>query len=431
MSPVSSPERIALVVSEFPRYVDAYFLREIAELARRGIRFRIFSLRTFRGTVVHTAARPFLADTEYVPFLFSRRLLRAQAWALRRRPGRYLGALATVIAGCLGKPRALVRALAVFPKSVYFARVLADEGIRHVHANWASHPATSALVMARLADVSWSFGAHASDLYLDGSMLALKIAEARFVVTCTRENGRHLAAVGGAAAAGKVFVSYHGVDLDRFVPPARPRPAGPFHVLAVGTLRDCKGLPDLIEAVGILRGQGLPVSCTIVGDGEERAGLERLSRRLHVDSWVRITGYLSQEALIPLYQGADVVALPARPESHFGIPNVLLEALAVGTPVVCTRLPSLVELMEDGEHGLYVPERDPAALAEALRALASDPARRRAMGESGRRKVEALFDARRNATTLEALFRPAGAAPRPTSQAAELAAAPSPTGAGS
>ena len=82
---------VALVVSEFPRYVDAYFLREVSELARRGIRFRIFSLKTFRGTVVHEAARPFLPATEYVPFLFSWRLLRAQAWALRRRPGRYLG----------------------------------------------------------------------------------------------------------------------------------------------------------------------------------------------------------------------------------------------------------------------------------------------------------------------------------------------------
>ncbi len=395
--------RLGLVVSQFPRYVDAYFLREISALASRGIRFRIFSLRGFDGAVVHAAAKPFLPDTVYVPFLFSWPLARAHARFLYQMPLRYLGTLATVIGGTLRQPRALVRSLAVFPKSVYLAELVRTEGIAHVHANWASHPATSALVIARLTGISWSFTGHASDIYIDNAMLPEKLRAAEFVVTCTSHNQGYLARAAGLTTADKIVVSYHGVDLARFAPPAQ-RPVDRFRILTAGTLRECKGFPDLVEACRLLAGRAIAFDCTIVGDGEERAGLERLIRRLGLQDRVRITGYLSQEDLIPLYQQASVVALPALSESHFGIPNVLVEALAVETPIVCTRLPSLSELMEDGECGLYVPERDPGALANALEQLARDPARCRAMGAAGRRKITTLFDAEKNTAALEALF---------------------------
>jgi glycosyltransferase involved in cell wall biosynthesis len=411
--------RLALVVSQFPRYVDAYFLREIAALAARGIQFRIFSLRNFDGKVIHEQARPFLGQTVYIPFLFSWRLLQAQARALGRSPRRYLGALLTVIAGSWRSARALATNLAIFPKSVYFAELVRDDGMPHVHANWATHPATAAMVISRLADAPWSFAGHASDIYLHTTMLAEKIRAAKFVVTCTRYNREYLAGVGGEGTAQKIFVSYHGVDLERFRP-APGRSADGFRILAVGTLLDCKGFDDLIQACSILLGKGVSFDCTIAGDGRERRPLERLIRRLELMDRVRITGYVSQEALIPLYQNAGVVALPARAEGHFGIPNVLLEALAVGTPVVCTRLPSLPELMEDGVHGLYVPERAPRALADALETLARDPERRRIMGEAGRQRVEMLFDTEKNVAVLENLFRAARGTPAPGSEAGTI-----------
>jgi glycosyltransferase involved in cell wall biosynthesis len=422
-SPPAAPgERpIALVVSQFPRYVDAYFLREIAGLAARGIHFRILSLREFDGKVIHDIARPFLPDTTYVPFFFSRRILLAQLWALARCPGRYLRALATVIAGSWRRPRALARTVAVFPKSVYFARLVAEEKIAHIHANWATHPATSAWIMSRLTGVPFSFAGHASDIYLDRTMLADKIRAAKFVATCTRFNKQYLAALAGAGAADRIVVSYHGVDLERFRP--APRRAGPFRILAVGTIITCKGFDDLIEACGILAGKNVPFECAIVGDGAERRRLERLIERLELADRVSITGYVSQEALVPLYQQASVVALPAIADAHFGIPNVLLEALAVETPVVCTKLPSMPEMMEDGVQGLYVPERAPEALAAALEALARDPARGRAMGEAGRRTVQALFDTEKNIAVLEQALRAAArgdAAPAAPREKTEL-----------
>jgi glycosyltransferase involved in cell wall biosynthesis len=416
---------IAFVVSQFPRHVDAYFLRELTALAARGVRFQIFSLRRFRSKVVHAEARPLLARTVYVPF-FSWQLIQAHLNVLARMPGRYFGAFGTLLRGCWRQPRLLLRALAAFPKAVYFATLVQPRQLRHIHANWATHPAMSALVMSRLSGVPWSFTGHASDIYLHTAMLAEKLQAAKFVITCTRYNRDYLVRLAGEAVASKIVVSYHGIDLAKFQPIPKSS-APPFRVLAVGTLMAGKGFSDLIAACRILASRGLACDCTIVGDGRERRRLTRLIRRAGLSAQVRITGYLPHESLIHLYQQAHVVVLPARSESHFGIPNVLLEAMAVETPVVCTPLPSLAEVVRDGQHGLYVPERDPVALANALATLARDPQRCRAMGTAGRRTIEALFDAATNVNLLAAMFCTEPQASWSTVEAASSAAHPSAT----
>src|SRR5262249_37416890 len=213
----------------------------------------------FDGNIVHAAARPFLADTTYAPYLLSWPVLRANLRFLARMPVRYLSTLLMVIARLIPHPRAFLRTVAVLPKTVYFAERVERESIPHIHANWASHPATAALVMARLTGVSWSFTGHASDIYIDNAMLAHKIRAAGFVVTCTRHNKDFLARVGGEDTADRIAVSYHGVDLTRFAP--ADRTPGPFRILTVGTLRECKGLTDLIDACRILADRRLPFEC--------------------------------------------------------------------------------------------------------------------------------------------------------------------------
>jgi colanic acid/amylovoran biosynthesis glycosyltransferase len=401
----SEHRTIAFVVSQFPRYVDAYFLREVAALAERGLHFQIFSLLNFDGKVIHKDAQALLPRTVYIPFFFSRPLWKAHAHFLTHAPGRYFGALWTLVRGCGRSPKTFTKALAVFPKSVYFAKLVKDQHIAHVHANWASHPAVSAMVIAQLTGAPWSFAGHASDIFLDTTMLAEKIRAAQFIVTCTRYNKGYLTSVGGTETGNKIIANYHGVDLKKFIPVPKDIHSR-FQILAVGTLLPCKGLPDLIAACRLLAARNVDFDCTIAGDGPERRKLEGLIQSNGLIDRIKILGYVSQEALIPLYQQADVVALPALSESHFGIPNVLLEAMAVQTPVVCTPLPSLVEVLEDGKNGIYVPEQSPEALANALVMLAQDPDRRRTMGALGREKIEALFDTEKNVDTLAALFRP-------------------------
>src|SRR5262249_39777771 len=119
--------------------------------------------------------------------------------------------------------------------------------------------------------------------------------------------------------------------------------------------------------------------------------------------------YRPQEEVIPAYHRAAAVVLPAHHEDHFGIPNILIEGLAAGTPVVCTELPSLGELVEHDRSGLFVPERDPARLADAIELLLAEPERGERLAKEGRRRVEQHFDMEQTVGELFETFRAASA----------------------
>src|SRR5262249_32766915 len=154
---------------------------------------------------------------------------------------------------------------------------------------------------SRLAGVPWSFAGHASDIYLDTTMLAEKIRAADFVVTCTGHNKEYLSGLAGGHAASKIAVSYHGLDLKKYSPVPKAA-ADRLRILAVGTLLECKGFDDLIEACALLEERGVRFECDIVGDGPERKSLEQLIRTRGLGDRVTIKGYVAQEDLIPLYQ---------------------------------------------------------------------------------------------------------------------------------
>lgn len=275
-----------------------------------------------------------------------------------------------------------------------------------MHANWATYPATAAWTISRLTGIPFSFSGHATDIFVHKAMLPEKIAAARFVVTCTGYNRGYLAGLAPGHAA-RIETVYHGVDLERFERHGATRERE--LVVSVGTLRACKGFDDLIRAIGLLRDRGRATRLEIVGEGEDRPALERLVAELGLADRVALLGYRPQEEVVPAYHRAAAVVLPAHHEDHFGIPNILIEGLAAGAPVVCTELPSLGELVEHGKSGLFVPERDPSRLADAIAELLDDPARGAAMAAEGRRRVAERFDMRRTVDRLFEKFRDADA----------------------
>src|SRR5262249_28693702 len=123
-----------------------------------------------------------------------------------------------------------------------------------------------------------------------------------------------------------------------------------------------------------------------------------------VEERVTLTGYVPHEELARIYPRATVLVHPARSANHFGIPNVILEAQAARVPVVCSPLPALTELIEDGVSGVYVREDDVAMLAQTLRTLHADPARRRRLADEGYRRVVERFDIERTVVRLARLF---------------------------
>ncbi len=383
--------KIVFIVSKFPCYDEAFILREMHALSKQAD-IRIFSLRNnAKEKIVHDQAADLLPLTVYVPYFLSPRVLGANLEMLLTRPFRYLKALGKLIFGNLKSPNFLIKSLAFFPKSVYLASWMLREKIDMMHAYWATYPASVALAASEISGLPFSFTGHAHDIYLDTTQLKEKIEAAKFVSTCTSHNKDYLKKLAPGVPDDRIFLNYHGLDLSKFDTPDKKR-GEVFEILSVGTLNPHKGFHYLIPSLKDLEKKGLSFHCTIIGGGPLEAELKNQIRELGLDSKITMTGPLKQAAVIPYYKKADLMVLMAQPEWHWGIPNVLIEAVAAKAPVITTQFGSVDELVKDGKTGLIVSPKDPVMLADAIRKLAEDNALRTRLMEEGRKFVLENFD---------------------------------------
>jgi len=406
--------KLAIVVSQFPCSDEVFILRELRALERRGFELRIYSIKPASEAPLHAEAVPLVPAARYSPLVASADVVRRNLELLVTEPRLYARLLGTILRESWRSRPMLSRALAVFPQAVRWGMELRDDPVERIHAHWATHPTTAGWVMSQIARTPLSMTAHAHDIYLDQAMLAFKLREAVAVLTCTGQNLAFLKELAPDVPEGRVRLSYHGLDLDVYKPAAAPPEV--FRILSVGTLLPRKGFDTLVEACALLQRDGVAFECVVVGDGPMRGELEARVAALGLRG-VTFLGKQSQEKLPDIYKRSSVFVLAAvhgkapvagvasvaqKPGAsdlvHFGIPNVILEAMACGLPVVTTRQAPLVEVMRgetsdgDAQSGVYIPERDPAALAAALAGLAREPARRAAIGARAVARIRAGFD---------------------------------------
>jgi len=293
------------------------------------------------------------------------------------------------------------------------AAVLVRERVDHVHAHFATWGAATAHEVAQSTGLPYSFTAHATDIYragLDLDALAERLADARFVVTVTEHNRTHLdRLLAERGRTARVARLYNGVDLGRLA--AYDGPREPDLVVGVGRLVAKKGFGDLLDALAAERTAGRPLRAVIGGDGPERQGLEEQIRDLDLAGLVELAGSLPREDVAALMRRAAVFALPSvvtADGDRDALPTVLLEAMALGTPVVSTLVSGIPEMVDDGASGLLVAPNDPDALAGALRRLTADPAYARTCAVSARRRVEQDFALTTNVARLHQWFRSGG-----------------------
>ncbi|HVS30991.1 MAG TPA: glycosyltransferase [Thermoanaerobaculia bacterium] len=406
---MSSPERIdqtrrdaasqrrsiAVVMSRFPTVTETFILREMIEMERQQQPVRVVPMIREQPRVIHEAARPWTDRALYTPWL-SGRIAAANLRLFLSRPLRYLSLLVRLVAGTIASPAVLARTLAVFPKSVFLAEELAREGVRHVHAHYATHPSTMALIIARLSAITFSFTVHAHDIQVDRSLLRWKLRETRFVRSISGFNRRFLENLYPKEAKGKIVVIHVGIEPEVYEESSRrlQPAAGPPRILCVAAHKPYKGLPVLIEACRILRDDGIELRCDIVGDGPMRAELEALIRDRGLEETVTLAGPRPQEEVARMMAEARIFALPsiiAADGQMEGIPVALMEAMASGRAVVTTSISGIPELVEHGVNGLLVEPGDAAAFAAAMKDLLRDPARAAEMGRRGQEKVRAEF----------------------------------------
>ena len=399
-------------MSRFPKITETFILYEILALRRRGYDVRIYPLLRERGQLVHPDAEPLVAEARYLPFL-SGSIVRSHLHFMGRRPRAYFGALRALLQGTLGSRRFFAGAIVFFPKTVHAARLMEAEGIEHVHCHFASHPAAAGFVIHRLTGIRYSFTAHGSDLHVDRHMLCQKLSEASFVVGISEDNRQLIGNECGEQALEKTVVVHCGVDTDVFGPQSGSRVGQRLRIICVGTLHEVKGQTYLVEACRRLAKAGVDFECRLVGTGPDRPKLERQIEAAGLADRISLLGARTREEIASLLKDADVLVAPSVPTargSREGIPIVLMEAMSGALPVVASRLSGIPELVEDGRSGVLVAPRDAAGIADALAALARDPARRAALGRAGRETVLRDFDLTKNAARLGALFQAGKAA---------------------
>jgi glycosyltransferase involved in cell wall biosynthesis len=394
--------RIAYLIKCFPRTSETFILHEILELEHQGLLLRIFSLYEPSTTKVPEAVQEVRAPVTYIPRHSLRETLALLIAAARRflkAPWRFLCITLSAIIH-YRQPFELLKHLLY---AAYLAGQFEREGITHVHAHYANTPTAIAQFVHQFTGISYSFTAHAKDIYLSRpAALADKMRMAHFVVTCTAYNQRYLAALADQGLDGHIHCIYHGLNLRAFpadvsVPPAHPL------ILTVARLVEKKGLPYLLHACRMLTDQGYDFTCRIVGEGSLRPVLEQEIRDLRLTGRVELWGAERHEQVIEMYRHATLVALPCvigENGDRDGIPNVLVESLYMGVPVVSTPVSGIPELITPEVNGLLVAPRDSAALAAAIGRLLADPRLCSRLALAGRQTVLARFDMARNVTRL-------------------------------
>ncbi len=396
--------KLAYVVKRYPRFSETFIVNEILAHEAAGTELEICSLlppvdthfqaalARVRGPVTYLSDGDAAKSSVFWSELTSLGAAHPGLWPALARAGE-------------ASAREVSQAL-------HLARHVQRRRITHLHAHFASSATAVARLASLITGVPYSFTAHAKDIFhesVSADDLRLKAADAAAVITVSQFNVDYLRPILGVHA-DRIHHLNNGIELDQF-PFAEPKQR-PRKIIAIGRLVEKKGFHVLIEACRILRASQVSFECLIVGGGEEESRLQRLVSQHQLQAFVQLTGPRPQPEIARLVQSAAVLAAPCvvgADGNRDGLPTVLLEAMALGTPCVATPVTGIPEVIRHGETGLLVDPNEASQLADALQVLLDDGGQRVKLARAARARIERDFDIHQNASRQRALLLAAGA----------------------
>ena len=399
--------KIAYIMSRFPHLPETFILREMIAMEMQGWEIALYPLIAQDQPVVHAEAQAWLKRAHCLPWL-SLDIQAANLRLLAARPRRFVSLWFRVVWENRASLKFLLRAVILFPKAVRMAEQMQQEGISHIHAHYATHPALAAWLIHELVGISYSITVHAHDIFVEKAMLATKLQDAAFIVAISDYNREYLTRQIGISSAKKIHVVHCGIDPAIYKAHAHPPVSSePLEIISIGSLQPYKGMRYLIEACALLRARGLPFHCRIIGDGEEMPGLQRMIVDRKLELYVDLMGALTQAEVARLLPDAHCYVQPSivTPSGKMeGIPVSIMEAFASGLAVVATEISGIPELVHPGVTGYLVPPADPPALADALTTVYRNPVESARMVKAGKALVAKEFNIDHSARQLSALF---------------------------
>jgi glycosyltransferase involved in cell wall biosynthesis len=400
-----------MILKGYPRISETFISNEILLLEELGFSIHLFSMRKPREDFTHDSVKKIRARVDYLPETLLKplpRLLYHNLILASKRPAVYAAALKTAMRRYL-RTRKIATVKHLLQAGYLTNRLLPTSDVTHLHAHFAHSPTSVAMFTSQLTGLPFSFTAHAKDIYTsDPRQLREKIELSRFVVTCTEYNRRHLLEIsdGHQTSIDRI---YHGIDTDQFSyqPDIVEKPVQPFQILTVARLTPKKGLPTVYKALKILSDRGYKFKHTLIGDGEDRDIIRNLIDALGLGSAAQWLGTRPHHVVLEHYKTADLFVLGCQVASNGdrdGIPNVLVESMAMGVPVVATNISAIPELVQDEKTGLLAPAGQPDKLAEAMLRMLTDAELRSRVVAAAREHVTQNFDNRQLIQDLAEIY---------------------------
>lgn len=403
--------KAAYLLLRFPCITETFVAEEMQKIQGTGVQIRLYSLLKPRDKLIHPVSKSLMHLVHYAPGLHQPKLWLAQWHFALRSPTIYFQTLRTLLSQPAPVLSFRLKRLVVFLKGVWVAKDLAEKKIGLIHTHFAWLSAGAGWVVSRLLDIPFTVTTHAYDIYSPkNDLLTLATSGAARVVTISEENKRAMLGMNRGLQPEKISVIHCGIDLNFFQPDGVNQRTlkHPLRITSVGSLIEKKGHEYLIRACDILKERGVDFDCEIVGGGALHDGLQALIHALALEDQVALVGTQPQDWVKDRLGSSDIFVLAcvdARDGERDGIPVVLMEALAMGVPVISTPVSGIPELIRHDETGLLSPQRDPEQLAEAIIRLSQDQPLRQRITGNGRILIEQEFDISKNAAVLSTIFR--------------------------
>lgn len=377
--------RIAYLTTTYPSVSHTFIRRELTHLETLVGEIARFAIRHTPYDIVDPDDAREDGKTFRVLSQPPERWLRAALQALKE-PAKLLEGLRTTLALGRRSQRGLPVHLIYFAEALLLLDETRRRGIDHVHVHFGTNPTAVAQILRALGGPTYSFTVHGPD-ELDapvGLSIGKKIEDAAFVVAITDFCSGQLRRWVGYEHWDKIRVVHCTVG-DEFFGAAEPIPPESKALVCVGRLSAQKGQLLLVEAFADAVAEGLDAELVLAGDGDMREPIEALAQRRGVADRVRITGWISNAQVRREIKDARALVLPSFAE---GLPMVIMEAFALGRPVLSTYIAGIPELVVDGENGWLIPSGSKPAIVEGLRRVMATPiATLEEMAERGRAAV--------------------------------------------
>jgi glycosyltransferase involved in cell wall biosynthesis len=397
---------IAYILAEFPSYTETFILKEILFI-NKSFPLYIIALKKGKTTVNESEYKEMknrliyitpIILAKYVGYYFLSSFKEKQV--LQKWKNIFNNICKVNILNSLHQIKLLLTGLCI-------SKLIRQKSIVHIHSHFANYPTDIALLVSTFSGIPFSFSAHAHDIYVSPQELTQKISQSKFVVTCTQYNKKYLDNLGTTSEKDKIYLLYHGVDLEYWQYNLPQNRQNQKQILFIGRLIEKKGVIYLLEAIDLLKKKKKTIHLVIVGKGKEEQKLKNFCHSHGLSNDITFLGWQNSLQIKNIFACSDIFILPSIIASNGdrdGIPNVILEAMASGLPIVSTPVSGITEVIQHGYNGLLVPERDAYQLSNSILALINDESLLNSLSNNGLHTVSQKFNHEKHFILLKNLF---------------------------